>query len=284
MLRFGVIGYPVAHSLSPQIHKAAFQALGIEADFERLEVLPEKLEKFMNGFRKIYAGCNVTIPHKEKVIGFLDEIDGEAQAIGAVNTIVNRNGKLIGYNTDIYGAMEAFFEGCYPESRHIFFKGKRVTVLGAGGASRAVSFGVLKFGGNLRILNRRKDKAFEIAKDFAGFFPGRRIETGSLEEFDFNDADVVINTTPCGMHPKSNESSIMIKGHGDGKIVMDIVYYPRQTKLIRDAANLGCKIITGERMFLLQGARAFEIWTGKKAPLETMEKVLYQALEDRDKA
>lgn len=297
MLHFGVIGYPVAHSFSPQVHGAAFKAAGIDAVSEKIEVRPEDLADFMEKFRKKFSGVNVTIPHKENIMAFLDEIDGEAKKIGAVNTIVNRDGKLIGCNTDSHGAMMALFEGIAknelgkgsvtrgkPEAfRGEFLSGKKIVVLGAGGASRAVCFGVLKNGGELTILNRHVERAREIANDFAGFFPDRKVIVGNISDFDARNCDILINTTSCGMAPDENETPLpdlkaKLQNTELRPLVMDIVYRPRETKFIREAKSAGCKIITGERMFLHQAARGFELWTGQKAPFEAMEKALYKAL------
>lgn len=296
MLRFGVIGYPVAHSLSPQIHGATFRAIGLEAISEKIEVPPDSLASFMSGFRKKFAGVNVTIPHKETIMAFLDEIDGEAKAMGAVNTIVNRNGKLIGYNTDSYGAMMALREGLKKftpvasatlpvdwqgEIPKDFLRGLRVIVLGAGGASRAVCFGVLKNGGELTILNRHPERAERIRQDFQPFFPPEKIVVGRLEDFDPRGTDILINTTPCGMTPNEKESPLSHlreKLEGSKPLVMDIVYRPLQTHFIQEAKETGCEVVTGERMFLYQACLGFELWTGKKAPFETMEKALYQEI------
>lgn len=281
MLRFGVIGYPVMHSFSPQVHGAAFQALGIDAVSEKIEVKPEELANFMKDFREKFAGVNVTIPHKEAIMEFLDEIDGEAQAIGAVNTIVNKNGMLIGYNTDVYGAIMALYEWLEKDSPpfETFLSRKKVTVLGAGGASRAVCFGVLKHGAeSLTILNRHATRAKEIADDLGSLFFGHEIKVGNLSEFDVKNTDILINTTSCGMSPGENETSLPNVGvmlrHNKLPMVMDIVYRPRITRFLKEAKEAGCEIITGERMFLHQAAKGFELWIGQKAPFEVMEKVL----------
>ncbi len=290
MLRFCVIGNPVLHSLSPQIHGAAFKALGIYAASEKLEIQPANLAAFMQEFRQKFAGMNVTIPHKQAVMDYLDEIDGEAQAIGAVNTVVNRNGKIIGYNTDSYGAMMALFEHIFGKREGMgksFLDGKKAVVLGAGGASRAVSFGILKYGGSLNIQNRNIARAKEIADDFSGFFPGKEISAGTFGNFgavgNFHAAaDILINTTPVGMSPNDSETpfpkekfSSILKPNA---IVMDIVYRPQKTRFIREAKEAGFSVITGERMFLHQAAMGFELWTSKKAPFEIMEKALYAAI------
>lgn len=287
MLRFGVIGYPVMHSLSPQVHGAAFQALGIDAISEKIEVKPKDLAEFMKDFREKFSGVNVTIPHKEAIMAFLDEIDGEAQAIGAVNAIVNKNGTLIGYNTDSYGAMMALYEKLEKDSPpfEAFLLRKKVTVLGAGGASRAVCFGVLKHGAeSLMILNRHAERAKEIADDLGSLFFGHEIKVGNFSDFDPENIDMLINTTSCGMIPYENETPLnvtMSASKGDAKklLVMDIVYRPRMTRFLREAKEAGCEIITGERMFLHQAAKGFELWTGQKAPLKEMEEVLYKTLD-----
>lgn len=290
MLHYCIIGHPVAHSLSPQIHNAAFKALKISADFVKEDVLPEDLESFMRGFRNKYAGASVTIPHKEAVMKFLDEIDPQARKIGAVNTVLNKNSRLIGYNTDCYGAMQtlrsviASLSKAKAKQSSQFLANKRVCILGAGGAARAVLYGCLQAGARVTILNRTVEKAQKLAEEF-------NVDFGALTDFRCEDFDVIINTTSCGMHPHDGESPVchferpavarpQVSEDGEPRnlVVMDIIYAPLKTKLIKDAKKAGCKIITGDRMLLYQACKAFEIWTGEKAPKEAMEFALNKAL------
>ncbi len=282
--KYCVIGHPVAHSLSPEVQNAAFEKLGIEAVFEKVDVQPDELGAFMHRFRSVYDGCNVTIPHKEKVIEYLDELSDDARLIGAVNVVVTENGRLIGHNTDRYGAMTALAEGLCGK-----MNGKNVIVLGAGGAARALVYGCLRAGANITILNRTLANAKTLADAFNQIRKDENIENfhvikyGSLDDWNVEQCDLLVNTTPVGMEPGIDSAPIDIL-HGRSEIsrtnftVMDIIYRPLFTKLLRDAQEIGAKIITGDTMFLHQAARAFELWTGQKAPLEIMRKILTKEL------
>lgn len=266
--RYCIIGYPVKHSLSPRLFNAAFKKAKLSAQYEFAEIAPEKLGKFMRSFRANFAGANVTIPHKQAIIKYLDKLSPEARKIGAVNVIVNRQGKLIGYNTDVYGAMEAV-RGVESEERKAtgekFLKGKFAFVLGAGGAARAVVYGLKKAGAHVTVLNRTLAHAKKLARDF-------KCEFGRLEDFEkiFASApcDILINTTSVGMWdmtPLPNFKKIIAAGTAVATakkrpIVMDIIYRPRITKFLRDARAAGCKITTGDKMFLAQAAKTFELW------------------------
>ncbi len=284
-----VIGYPIGHSLSPQLHNRAFRKLKIPAQYEAVEVQPRDLAKFMRGYREKYAGGNVTIPHKQAVMKYLDRISPEAKKIGAVNTIVNLGGKLMGYNTDVYGAMEALKPTSQINSesqksrRHAqtakvrFLNGQKVTVLGAGGAARAVVYGLKKAGARVMILNRTLAHAKKLAQEFGCAY-------AALEDFQKCSAcgfDMLINATSVGMWRSSRRrrgnngaqaktplpsfKNFFVLGNGKkSPIVMDIIYRPRITQFLRDAKRAGCKIITGDRMFLAQAAKSFELWTGMR--------------------
>ena len=260
MLRYCVIGFPIKHSLSPRIHNRAFRALKIAAKYEAAEVAPADLGHFMREFRARYAGANVTIPHKEKIMRYLDEVSAEAQKIEAVNTIVHRRGKLIGYNTDVFGAMGAL-------KKYTKLKGKKAVVLGAGGAARAIIYGLKKAGARVKILNRTVSHAQKLARVFG-------CQYGKLEDFSPTDCDVLINTTSVGMWPKMAETPLpdllekiaALSMKRKKPLVMDIVYRPRLTKLLRDAKKAGCPIITGDEMFLAQAVQSFKLWTKEKMP------------------
>lgn len=272
-----VIGYPIKHSLSPKLHNRAFRKLKIPARYEAVEVRPQNLAKFMRTFREKYAGGNVTIPYKVAVMKFLDGISPEARAIGAVNTIVNRGGKLVGYNTDMFGAVSALQQGMGRGGKGRkkggkFLKGKQAVILGAGGAARAVVYGLKKAGAKVTILNRTLKHAKKLAKDF-------RCKSGQLKNSLSTKCDVLINTTSVGMwreKVKNQKSKIkmvntplpnlkeILRRSGKKPVVMDIIYRPRMTKFLRDAKRAGCKIITGDHMFLGQAAKAFELWTRQK--------------------
>ncbi len=251
MKKYCVIGYPVKYSLSPRLFNTAFKKAKLSAKYEFAEVAPGDFGKFMRSFGANFAGANVTIPYKQDVIKYLDKISEEARKIGAVNVIVNKKGKLIGYNTDVFGAMAALKTGIKS------LRGKRAIVLGAGGAARAVVYGLKKAGAYVTILNRTLARAKKLARDF-------KCEFGGLE--DFAPCDILINTTSVGMWPNIKVTPFpdlkkQIASAQKRPVVMDIIYRPHITKFLRDAKSAGCRIITGDKMFYAQAAKTFKIWT-----------------------
>ncbi|MDD4984435.1 MAG: shikimate dehydrogenase [Dehalococcoidales bacterium] len=274
----GVIGDPIGHTMSPVMHNAAFSKLGIDYVYLPFRVKKDDLGQAIAGARALnLAGLNVTIPHKVAVISFLDELDPIAERIGAVNTIVNKNGTLRGYNTDATGFLQALLDkGFKPE-------GKKIVVLGAGGASRGISFILAESGANLVILNRpvEIDWAEKLACEISRAF---RKETAALELNDKNLAevlegsDILVNTTSVGMSPDVDETPVPMRLLRSTPVVFDIVYNPIQTRLLREAQAAGAGTISGLDMLAWQGALAFEKWTGLKAPLELMKREVIKAL------
>lgn len=267
---YGIIGYPVIYSLSPLMHNAAFKALKIDAQYKRFEVKPEELGHFMKHFRREpdMRGLSVTIPHKVAIRDFLDEIDQLAEEIGAVNTVFKKNAKIVGTNTDWYGAVE-------PLKKIATLKGKKIGLLGSGGAARAIAYGLKKEKASVTILSRDMAKAQEIAEKY-GF------SVDSLKNIEAYKPDIVINATSAGMQNSSGEGENpapknFLKAE---MIVYDSVYKPLITPLLAAASEVGCKIISGEKMLLFQGIKQFEIWTGKKAPTEIMRDALLKGLKD----
>lgn len=261
-----VIGDPVTHSLSPMMHNAGFEALGINNQFAFLgvKVKIEDVGLIIQATRKMgIYGLACTIPHKIEVMKHLDKIDETAKKIGAVNTILNKNEKLIGFNTDWLGIVT-------PLEKIIILSGKKVLVLGAGGAARAVVFGLLKKQAKVKIFNRTKETAIKLAKEFGCQ------ATNLGEESEIGNFDIIINTTSVGMKPMENETPIPTKFITNKQIVFDIVYVPFETKLLKQAKKRGAKIIRGIEMLLNQGTAQFEIFTGRKAPEEAMRRVLYE--------
>jgi len=274
----GVIGNPIEHTMSPAIHNAAFEKMGIDYLYVPFRVRGEELGKAIEGMRALnMRGLNVTIPHKVNVIPFLDELDTLAEQIGAVNTIVNDDGLLTGYNTDATGFLQALLE------RGIEPKGKNVVILGAGGASRAISFILADRGAHLVILNRllELDWAEELARRIWQVF---KKEVKALELGEENlatvleKAELLINATSVGMNPNINETPVPAGLLKHGLIVFDIVYNPIKTKLSREAEAAGAKTINGVDMLVWQGALAFEKWTGLKAPVEVMREKVVKGL------
>ena len=265
----GVIGDPVAHTSSPAMHNAALEALGLDYVYTAFHVAPDELQQAMVGMRALeLAGLNVTVPHKQAVMAHLDEVSPEAQAIGAVNTVCNRDGRLSGFNTDAFGIIESLkvYGGMDPLP-------VRVALLGAGGAARAILYALLarEEVAEVLLLNRTVEKAESLKDDLddAG-----KVWTGPLADSGLiSDAGLVINATSIGMHPHEETSPLADSSclHGE-MLVVDIVYNPLETTLMRQARSVGARTINGLGMLAWQGARSFEIWTGTMPPVEAMMK------------
>lgn len=276
----GIIGYPLGHSISPAMHNAAFKKLGLDYEYVPFEVKPEDLEEALKGLRALHiAGFNVTIPHKETIVPLLDDVTKVARIIGAVNTVLNQEGKLIGYNTDGAGFIDSL-----KEDAGIDPKGKNAVVLGAGGASRAVSIMLAEAGAQTIVLSDiLEDKAKELAEYVKSYF-GIEVFNVLPNSHDLqkaiNDADILVNSTPIGMHPKTDQSPLAkeVKLH-QKLLVYDLVYNPKVTKLLKEAKAVGCKTCSGLGMLIRQGAIAFTIWTGEEAPIEVMRKAGEKALK-----
>ncbi len=275
----GVIGDPIEHTMSPVMHNAAFKKLGIDYLYVPFRVRKEELEKAIAGLRALnIRGLNVTIPHKVEVISFLDKVDPLVEKIGAVNTIVNDGGVLTGYNTDATGFLQALLE------RGVEPKGKNTVILGAGGASRAISFILAERGAHLVILNRQLelDWAEELARRISQIFnkevKALVLNEGNLAEV-LERADVLVNATSVGMSPNIDETPVPARLLKPGLVVFDIVYNPVKTRLLGEAEAAGAQtLICGLDMLAWQGALAFEKWTGRKAPLELMKREVIRRL------
>lgn len=270
----GLIGHPVEHSFSPPMHNAAFEELGLDYAYVAFDVNPNDLKAAIEGARSLNVrGFNVTIPHKVNVMEYLDELDEVAELIGAVNTIDFKS--LKGYNTDGIGAVRAIEEVSS-------IKNKNVVIAGAGGASRAISFYIAKYGAEaITILNRNESKAQSLASDVSNSNLIDSVDSDSIAKIaDYvRDADILIDTTPVGMHPHIDDEPIVRSGdmHED-LVVFDAVYNPNETVLLREAIEAGAKPVYGIKMLLYQGAESFRIWTGRDAPINVMEHALNQFL------
>ena len=270
----GLIGHPVEHSFSPPMHNAAFAELGLDYAYVAFDVNPDDLKSAVDGAKSLnIKGFNVTIPHKIEVMQYLDELDEVARLIGAVNTIDFKN--LKGYNTDGIGAVRAIEEVTS-------IKDKNVVVAGAGGASRAISFYLAKFGaGSMTILNRNANKAKNLAGDVLKSDLIGDVGADSISEIDsyLKDADILVDTTPLGMDPHVNDEPIAKSdAMHDGLVVFDAVYNPNETVLLKEAIKAGAKPVYGIKMLLYQGAESFKIWTGKDAPIDVMQDALNKHL------
>ncbi len=275
----GVIGDPIEHTLSPVIHNAAFVELGLDYVFLAFKVKAKGVADAINGAKALnIRGLNVTMPHKSKVIAHLDRIDLSAQIIKSVNTILNKENMLFGFNTDGVGAMKALKEN------GVELKGRKVLLLGAGGAARAIAYSVAKEADELAVLNRTVKQAQELAKLLENTF-NKKIAYGSLEQRDvqnqLQDSDILINATSIGMKPKSDVSPVAPKLIRSNLAVMDIVYNPLETKLTKDARAAGAKVVSGVEMLIYQGVASFEIWTGRSAPVEVMRKAALNHLQQK---
>lgn len=300
---YGILAYPAEHSLSPIIHTAGFKALNFEAEYRRFSVEPENLAEFMKQVRtEGIAGFSVSMPHKQAVMKFLDEIDEAAQEIGAVNTVVNQNGQLKGYNFDGEGARRALKEA------GLVLENQTAVVLGAGGAARAIVYALKKAGAKVVVLNRTQEKAEQLGAEFG-------VESGELAELGDLEPNILVNATAVGMAgegtgpavstaavrstaaassvatetaaaapaaaPAAEKSLVpvdFLQKHGEKLTVFDMVYKPLKTRLVRDAKAAGCKVITGEKMLLYQGLKQFELWTEEKAPEKAPEEAMKESL------
>jgi shikimate dehydrogenase len=263
-----LIGDPVEHSLSPYIHNAAFKHLKLDFVYVAFKVSKENIKEALEGARALgIKGLNVTMPLKTAVIQHLDKLDPNAEKIGAVNTVLNNNGTLTGYNTDGLGALEALkAKGQNPV-------GKNILILGAGGAARAVAFALCKDAKDMTILNRTPEKARILAEELSRIF-GKKVKFGGLSEETLRNevkkAEILVNATAVGMAPKTNETPVNMKLLHSNLTVFDLVYNPPETRLLKEAKALGAKTVDGICMLVHQGALSFQIWTGRRAPVDVM--------------
>jgi shikimate dehydrogenase len=259
-----VIGNPIGHSLSPLMHNSALAHSGQAGCYLAFRV--EDIAAAVNGIRSLgIGGASITIPHKVSVMEYLDEVDPMAADIGAVNTIVNRDGILHGYNSDCAGAVNAL-------SEKTAIKGKDVAVIGAGGAARAIGFGLIQEGGTVTIINRSSSRGEKLAGDLGcRFKPLSQLKTLPCQ--------IVVNTTPIGMTPDVDSTPLSPQLLDADMVVMDMVYNPLRTRFLKEAQSIGCATVDGVSMFVYQGAVQFELWTGKKAPVDVMRRVVLEELE-----
>ena len=260
---YGVVGYPLGHTLSPTMHNRAFAVTNINALYLAFET--KDIRGCIRGMKALgIKGMSVTIPHKSSVIPLLDEVDPLSESIGAVNTVVNRHGRLKGYNTDAFGALRALEE-------KTVFPGKRCLVLGAGGAARAIAFILKERGVHLTITNRTRSRGQELAKVIGcPFVP--------LDQAESIPSDILVQTTSVGMHPHENRSPISGTYLKKGMVVMDIVYNPIITRLLSMAEEAGCITVNGLGMFIQQATEQFRLWTGQDAPISAMTEAVMEAL------
>jgi len=276
----GIIGHSVAHTFSPAMHNAAFAALGLDWVYVPFDTPPEQLAAAVAGIKALgLVGVNVTVPHKEKIIPLLDELTPEAELIGAVNTVLNREGRLIGDNTDSRGFLHALLvqTGFEPA-------GKTVLILGAGGAARAIAVGLALGGAKEIVITNRTRAGGEALRALleSRFDVGVQViawpDSGS--RFPLPGTDLTVQTTPVGMYPKATEATpLPLAPWYPGQIVCDLIYNPQETWFLSCARNAGATVQNGLGMLLYQGALSFSLWTGLPAPVTVMEQVLSEQVK-----
>jgi len=281
MKHFAVIGHPIGHSLSPLMHNTAFKLMGLDCTYEMIDIEPSTLKHAIEQFReKKWGGFNVTIPHKEAIIPLLDEVVPEARTVGAVNTVVNRKNKLIGYNTDVIGVERSL------RLDQEKIEGKMCTIMGSGGVARSVMH---------VLIHNIKPKAIT----FSALFPEQAqalIKSIGSSNVQFNiihctdaaletaikDSTLIVNATDVGMFPHVLDSPLPNRHWLSNKhIIFDLVYRPLITRLQSDAQAVGAKTIDGLGMFIQQGAAAFQLWTGMEMPLKQIRQVLEDKLAEK---
>ncbi|HSW64195.1 MAG TPA: shikimate dehydrogenase [Dissulfurispiraceae bacterium] len=269
-----LLGHPVGHTLSPRMQNAAFRSVGLDCCYVAFDVQPSSLPDAVLGMRALgLLGANVTIPHKESVSALLDEVDSEAVFIGAVNTIVNRNGRLCGYNTDGLGFMRSLVD------ENIAAAGKQVLILGAGGAARAVAYYLAQEAAELVLANRTPEKAERLAADLTGLGAGvRGVSMEDIQHAAFlDDMDIIIHATSSGLNP-SDPPLIDSSLFNERQVVCDLIY--RDTPLVLGARQAGARTLTGLGMLLWQGVLAFELWTTLAAPVDIMRHALMESRQN----
>ena len=268
---YGIVGHPVSQSLSPAMHNAAIKELGLDAEYKLIDIDPADPEELANFCYETdlnnISGFSVTMPFKEEIMAFMDHYDPLCKMVGAANTVLNEDSKLIGYNTDATGAMQALQETT--SLAH-----KKALVMGAGGTARAIIYSLKEFGVEVFIFNRTMDKAEELADQWD-------LETIEFRDIPKADFDLIINTTPVGMLPETEASLLHAEQIPATAVVMDVIVNPIETQLLKEAKKATATTISGERMLLFQAADQFKIWFNQEAPLEVMEKALYEELKNR---
>lgn len=281
--RLGIIGYPLGHSMSPVMFRAAFEEYGLDMTYDAWEVAPEMLGDFLEGVKGSEGGIlgfNATVPHKEAVMAAMDEVSEEARRAGAVNTVVNDDGRLIGYNTDGTGFVRAL-----REEAGFAFDGRRVLIIGAGGAARGVVMALSGEGvADFVIANRTRERAARLAGDLTRHF-GDGVRAIPLESEEFKrsvqSSDLIVQCTTMGMlhSPAAETSPLAAADISAEAVVYDLVYNPPETPLMREAVRAGARVYGGLSMLVYQGAVGFETWMGRPAPVAAMFEAAQAALE-----
>jgi shikimate dehydrogenase len=275
MIHLGLIGYPVSHSLSPKIQSAALAACGLKGDYSLFPIHPNDKQGLQDIVARVrcgeITGLNVTIPHKQNVISLLDELTPTAQAIGAINVIYMRENKLIGDNTDAAGFLADLNNFLKEEGTGI--RGKPALVLGSGGAARSVVYALLQDGWRVMLAARRIKQAQQLVQ----LFPNHQLPITTFANAELSNIRLIVNTTPLGMTPNIDQSPLPENTDvSKDTIIYDLVYNPRETRLVRDSRAQGLRATTGLGMLIEQAALGFELWTGQKVPID----ILWNAVEN----
>ena len=268
---YALLGYPVGHSISPAIHNSLFAGCNRNGRYILLKIPPVDLAAAVTVLRAAFSGFNVTVPHKQAIMGHLDEMDARARMYGAVNTVKNVDGRLIGYNTDGYGFIKAF------ERLSIAVDGQQVLLVGSGGGARAALYELLARNCHVTVVNRTRRKAEQLQRDMAGQLPG----TAEVRDWhELNDSyEFLINATSVGMHPQQEQSPVASEILSRLKhltVVYDLIYHPFETTLLQEARRLGCQVINGYPMLFYQALAANEIWTEESIGAELSERLFGQ--------
>ena len=271
----GVFGDPIYHSLSPVMQNAAIADCGLDCIYLPFHVKQQDLAKAVDAIRALnMVGVNVTIPHKENIIEFLDEISEKSRKISSVNTIINKEGRLIGDTTDGLGFIKS------AEHQWGDIAGSRVIVLGAGGSAKAVAFSLAEIGCNISIVNRTKKRAVELSENINLDFPHANVNVLEPNTDDFiyamKSADIIVNTTSLGMYPNIDELPISEEFLHSGLMVYDLIYNPSETLLLQKARQKGAKVMNGQKMLVYQGAISFKLWFNKEPNVKIMEKTIVE--------
>ena len=275
---YGLLGYPVTHSLSPVMQNAAFTETNYDAVYLCFQVQANALENAIEGIRSLgIHGINVTIPHKIAILSYLDKLDPVAADIGAVNTVVNQDGVLLGYNTDGLGALQAL------QAAQIPLDNQNITMIGAGGTTKAIAYYLAPFCQSLDVINRTEAKAKQLVSSLRERFnkpiTGKPLNAYTLQK-SLDSSDILINTTSVGMQPDSGRSIVPQSVLHSDLVVFDVVYNPLNTRLLQEAEQVGATTINGLQMLVYQGAQAFKLWTGVEPPVSIMYHSARQILEE----
>lgn len=272
-----LVGYPVGHSMSPPMHNAAFKALGLDYQYRLASVQPKTLGEWVEDTlrRPEVKGCSVTIPHKIEVMKYLDEVTDSAAEIGAVNTVVDQDGHLTGTNTDSSGGIKALKE------EYGTLDGTNIVVLGAGGASRAIVYGLAQSRCTVTVLNRTPERAEALVDDLLDL--PATLNHGPLKDLDryVGEANIIVNATPVGMAPQTQSTPVPSELLHSGLLIYDVVYNPLKTRLLCEAEIAGARTLAGVKMLVYQGAEAFRLWTGRDPPIDLMLQTVLEHLGEK---